>query len=89
MPRVDTNHLDICATLRRLGATVVSTAALGHAFPEAVVGYRGHNYLIRIKDARKRWELDNDQEDFHSSWKGQIVIIDSIDAAVEWINGFA
>lgn len=88
LARVDCNHLDICHALRQQGASVRSTATIGMGFPKAVVGFRGFNYLIQIKDGTKKWELTDDQEAFHSDWKGQIVIVDSIESAIEWMDGF-
>jgi len=85
--RVDANHLDICAALRLMGASVQSTATLGRGFPDAVVGFRGHNHLVEIKDGRKHWELTDDQRRFHDEWRGTIVVLDSINAAVQWIEG--
>lgn len=86
--RVDSNHLDICHTLRQCGASVHSTSSLGDGFPDAVAGFRGFNYLIEIKDGTKRWSLTKDQVKFHTDWQGQIVIIDSIESAIEWMEGF-
>lgn len=84
--RVDANHLDICATLRLLGASVRSTATIGKGFPDAVIGYRGKNHLIEIKDGCRKWTLTEDQEKFSGEWKGKVVILDSVDAAVEWLD---
>lgn len=86
--RLDLNHLELCAVLRQHGVSVRSTASMGHGFPDAVAGFRGHNYLIEIKDGSKNWSLTPDQEQFHAEWNGQIVIIDSIESALDWIGGF-
>ena len=86
--RVDANHLDICHTLRKCGASVQSTASLGDGFPDAVAGFRGFNYLIEIKNGSKKWTLSPEQVTFHTEWQGQIIIIDSIQAAIEWMEGF-
>lgn len=86
--RIDGNHLEICHTLRQCGASVRSTASLGKGFPDVVAGFRGFNYLIEIKDGRKNWDLTESQKLFHEDWKGQIVIVDSIQSAIEWMEGF-
>lgn len=86
--RVDANHLDVCNALRQCGASVYSTASLGNGFPDAVVGFRGFNYLVEIKNGTRKWDLSDDQKDFHNEWKGQIIILDSIQSAIEWMEGF-
>lgn len=86
--RVDGNHLEICHTLRKCGVSIRSTASLGDGFPDVVAGFRGFNYLIEIKNGAKKWNLSKDQVVFHDEWQGQIVIIDSIESAIEWMNGF-
>lgn len=86
--RVDANHLDVCNALRQCGASIYSTASLGDGFPDAVAGFRGFNYLIEIKNGTRKWDLSDDQKTFHSNWQGQIVIIDSIQSAIEWMEGF-
>ena len=84
--RVDANHLDICHALRKGGLSVFSTASLGDGFPDAVAGFRGSNYLIEIKDGSKFWSLTIDQVGFHHSWQGEIIILDSIQSAIEWME---
>lgn len=83
--RVDGNHLEICHALRQCGASVCSTAALGDGFPDAVVGFRGFNYLVEIKKGKK-WRLTYAQEIFHHDWQGPIIILDSIESAIEWME---
>ena len=51
--KIDANQPEIVAALEAVGASVVSTAGLGNGFPDIVVGFRGINYLIEIKDGSK------------------------------------
>ena len=83
--RVDGNHLEICHALRQGGMSVASTASVGNGFTDAVAALRGFNYLVEIKNG-KRWKLTPDQVKFHDEWQGQIVIIDSIESAIEWME---
>lgn len=84
--RVDANHLDICHVLRQCGMSIYSTASLGNGFTDAVGGFRRRNHLIEIKDGSKPWTLTPDQERFHGEWKGEIIILDSIQSAIEWME---
>jgi hypothetical protein len=48
--RVDHNHAEIVRALRDVGATVESLAAIGSGCPDALVGFRGVNVLLEIKN---------------------------------------
>jgi hypothetical protein len=76
--RVDDNHHEIVRVLREVGATVHDGAAIGDGFPDLIVGFRGINYLIEIKDGSKipsRRRLTPAQEKFHSTWRGQATTV--------------
>ena len=52
--KVDNNQREIVKKLRKIpGVTVSITSALGDGFPDIVVGYKGVNHLIEIKDGSK------------------------------------
>lgn len=76
--KVDDNQKKIMQTLRRHGCTVSSTASEGKGFPDLVVGHRGVNALVEVKDGSKKpseQKLTKDQEKFHAEWDGWIVTI--------------
>lgn len=71
----DGNQPAIVAALRKAGATVAACHAVGQGFPDLVVGFRGQNYLIEVKDPsqpKHRHELTPAQVEFHAGWKGVI-----------------
>ena len=73
--RVDTNHREIVDGLRRVGATVASTAALGKDRPDVLVGFRGRNYWLEIKNpARGRRDAEQ-HDDWHAAWNGQVAVV--------------
>jgi hypothetical protein len=82
--RTDGNQQEIIDSLRRLGATVKDTSALGHGFPDIVVGHRRFNWLIEIKLPGQR--LTEPETLFHSAWSGQIAVVHSIEEALELIG---
>ncbi len=81
--RVDANHKAMVAHIRRLpGATVLDLSAVGHGCGDILVGWKGKNYMIEIKDGDKppsRRKLTKDQEYFHAQWSGQIAVIKNVD----------
>lgn len=87
--RIDANHNVIVDGLRRVGATVKSTAAVGDGFVDLVVGFRKANYLLEVKDGSKspsRRKLTDAEKAFHAGWQGQIAVIESLDDALRTIG---
>ena len=79
--RSDANQTVIVAEFRGLGASVAHTHMVGEGFADVVVGYRGSNVLVEIKDSAKppsERKLTTAQVKFHAEWKGAIVIVDRI-----------
>ena len=82
--RIDANHADIVATLRALGASVQSLASVGDGCPDLVVGWRGRNVLLEIKDGAKspsRRRLTADERRWHASWSGEVAVVATVEQA--------
>jgi hypothetical protein len=77
--RCDDNQPEIVAEFRGLGASVAHTHMVGDGFADVVVGFRGINVLVEIKDSKKppsARKLTPAEAKFHDEWRGAIVIID-------------
>jgi len=86
--RVDRNQNEIVEALRRIGCSVAVTSGVGVGFPDLVVGYRGANYLIEIKDGSKppsEQKLTPDQQDFKALWRGQYAVVNTPEKAIDYI----
>lgn len=87
--RTDGTQTEIVKALRKLGATVAVTSALGDGFPDLVVGWRGVNHLVEVKNGSlspSKRELTPDEEKFHATWRGApVVTLESADGSIEWI----
>ena len=81
--RTDRNHAEIINALRKIpNISVFSTHEVGKGFPDIVIGYKGINYLIEIKDGNKppsARKLTEAELQFHSNWRGQIKIVNNLD----------
>ena len=81
--RTDSNHAEIIKALRKIpNLSVFSTHEVGKGFPDIVIGYKGINYLIEIKDGNKppsARKLTDAELKFHNNWHGQIKIITNLD----------
>lgn len=83
--KVDQNQADIVDALRRVGASVQLLHAVGAGCPDILAGYRGRNVLLEIKDGSKppsARKLTEKQIDWHADWRGQVCVVDSVDAAL-------
>lgn len=71
--------------LRRIGASVFSLHKVGQGCPDLLVGYRGRNWLIEIKNpdqVKSKRRLTPDEKEFHDSWRGQVAIVETVDEAL-------
>lgn len=87
--KVDRNQPEIVKALRDYGATVECLHAVGKGCPDLLVGYRGINILIEVKDGEKvlsARKLTLDQEHWHNRWKGQKVVAKNVDEALSAIG---
>jgi hypothetical protein len=93
--KVDESQPGIVKALRAAGASVESTAAVGSGFPDLVVGYRGRNYLMEVKNhkrpglARHRWKLSGVQPEWHRAWGGQVATVRDPEEALRVIGAIA
>ena len=91
--KVDRNQAEIVAALRKVGATVVSLAAVGNGVPDLLVGYRSQTWLLECKDGTKppsARELTPDQIEWHVEWRGgACTVVNSVDEALAFIGATA
>jgi Holliday junction resolvase len=83
--KTDKNQQEIVKAFRQIGATVQILSAVGKGCPDVLVGFRGSNVLVEIKDGDKvesAQKLTADQRDWHASWNGQVCVANSISDAV-------
>jgi len=87
--RIDKNQGEIVKALRKMGCSVWITSEHGKGAPDLAVGIDRKNYFFELKDGSKclsAQELTPCEKKFHDEWKGQICIINSIEAAVAFVN---
>lgn len=77
-PRRDANEPEIIRALEQVGASVSKISATG--FPDLVVGWRGENILMEVKD--KKGKLTEDEQRWHDHWRGTVHIVRSADDAL-------
>lgn len=86
----DRNQAEIVAALRAMGATVQPLHAVGQGCPDLLVGWRGRNVLLEVKDWKampSKRKLTPAQVEWHGGWKGQVVVVENVDAALAVMAG--
>ena len=89
---VGRNQPEIVAALRAVGATVQPLHSVGQGCPDLLVGWRGGNYLLEVKDGDKapsKRALTPDQVEWHGGWKGTVYKVDSVNEALSVIGALA
>ena len=83
--RLDSNHVAVMRALRNVGMEPLSLANVGDGCPDIVVGFRGLNVLLEVKDGSKppsERKLTAAEQEFQATWSGQICTVISPEAAV-------
>jgi hypothetical protein len=87
--KVDANQREVVAALRGAGASVQLLHAVGEGCPDLLVGYKGLNMLLEVKDGKKppsAQKLTPQQEIWHRDWRGHRVVVNSPEAALAAIG---
>jgi Holliday junction resolvase len=90
--KIDDNQPEIVKALQQIGCSVQSLAACGKGVPDLLIGYRGHNILLEVKDGAKtasRKKLTPDQLIWHALWSGQVAVVSTVDEALKMVMYFA
>lgn len=94
MPRraakIDANHPEIVAALRAIpGVRVQSLASVGKGCPDLLVGYKGKNFLLEVKDGQKLKSqrlLTRDEIEWHMDWTGQVRVVECAAEAIQEVQ---
>ncbi len=87
--RVDANQTAIVAALRKCGASVQIISSVGGGVPDLLVGIRGRNLLMEVKDGAQspsKRLLTPDELLWHSRWRGCVSVVLNVDDAVMAIS---
>ena len=87
--RVDVNQKEICAALRKIGATVQILSDVGGGCPDLLVSRNGNIYLLELKDGTKppsKRRLTPAEAIWHANWQGHVAIVLSADDAIRTVT---
>ena len=86
--RVDANQVAVVKALRGIGASVRPLAQLGDGIPDLLVGRRGINLLLEVKDGTSKpseRKLTPAEQTFANTWAGQVRVVESVREAVDYV----
>ena len=87
--RTDSNQTEIVKAFRTMGCSVHCTHMVGDGFTDLVVGFRGRNHLVEVKDGAKapsQRKLTQDEAKFHREWRGRCDIVETINEVIALVN---
>lgn len=86
--KTDSNQRLIVAALRKAGCSVELLHRVGGGVPDLLVGRNGsrdrRNYLLEVKAPTGK--LNEEQEDWHAAWRGQVCTVRSVPEALEAVG---
>lgn len=83
--KIDRNQPEIVRALRKLGASVQSLADIGQGCPDLLVGFRGQNFVMEVKDGLavpSKQRLTTDEQEWHQGWRGTAIVVTSVTDAL-------
>lgn len=83
--KVDDNQKEIVKALRNMGCSVQHLHSVGAGCPDLLVGYKGFNILLEVKDGNKspsQQKLTPDQIIWHRDWRGHVDVVNSSEQAI-------
>jgi hypothetical protein len=83
--KTDANQAEIMRDLRKVGRSVQDLHVLGKGCPDLLVGYRGQNYLLEVKQAG--CGLTEDELAWHELWRGQVSVVFTSEGAIKATGG--
>jgi len=85
--RKDLNHNEIVAVFKKLKCRVLDLSALGHGYPDLLVGVHGSWHLVEIKNTKQAYGKRglNSRQLKRSEEMGGFAIVSTIDEAVSLV----
>ena len=85
---MDANQVSITKGLRKFGASVKPVHTV-KGFVDLVVGFKGKNYLLELKDPDQvpsKQKLTVGETKFQQDWVGQVATVKTLEEAIEVIS---
>lgn len=83
--KCDRNQPEVVKALRAVGCSVEFLHRIGSGVPDLLVGHKGSNILMELKDSQKppsARQLTDDEKQWHAAWRGQVCVVSNISEAL-------
>ena len=87
--RKDQNQKAIVEALENVGADTFDLSQVGKGLTDILVGFRGVNFLLEIKNPDQNWKFTEKQNEFHRFWRGQKAVVETVDDALKAIGAMS
>jgi len=84
--KIDLNQPEIVEGLRAMGASVTSLAPIGAGCPDLLVGWKGRNLLMEVKQEQETFTAP--QKLWHKHWQGSAHVVRSIAEAIQVLGSY-
>lgn len=87
--RRDANHTAVVDALRQYGVSVLILSDVGDGCPDLLVGFRGVNLLLEVKDGRKppsARKLTAAEQEFFRDWRGTVYVVFGVEDAIDVVS---
>ena len=85
--RTDANQGHIIRAVQKIGGTVVDLSQVGGGVPDILIGFRGNNYLVEIKNPEAGGKLSDNQVKFVDNFNGRVDVIYHFDELLSVLLG--
>jgi hypothetical protein len=79
---VDANQAELTQGLREHGYSVDFIHMIGRGRPDLLVGKFKKNWLLEVKDPRKKLsqrQMTEDERAWHAGWLGQVDVVETLE----------
>jgi hypothetical protein len=83
--RADGNQAPIVEALKRIGARVLNLSQVGGGCPDLLVGFRGRNILMEVKQPGEK--LKKEQAEVIAYWPAEVHVVRTPEEAVALVIG--
>lgn len=84
----DANQPEIVEALEKIGCSVLDLSGVGGGCPDLLVSFRGRLLLMEVKNPKARGKLNERQKKWHSDWRGDVRVVNSVGEAIHVIEHY-
>ncbi len=86
---VDKNQAALVVVFEQLGCSVLNCVRVGSGFPDLIIGYRGHDYLVEVKNPTNAYGkrgLNGNQKRWSDTWPSPVFVVRTEDDVIKLVK---